>query len=147
MHSSFYMIREWHHSASTLERSTQTWQETIWRHQLVNNHWALPLEYSRGVTPTLRHLQHGVLIYDTHFGSHCKLRLCGTIFGLWCILKESLHKEAHLDEVSEHKSPWQQRRPCKHMTLSPRVLKVSALYYKSKNLQHAQLQESSVEKI
>ena len=33
-----------------------------------------------------------------------------------------------------------------HDTL-PRVLKVSALYYKSKNLQHAQLQESSVEKI
>ena len=61
--------------------------------------------------------------------------------------KESLHEEAPLDEVSEHKSPWQQRCPCKHMTLFPRVLKASALYYKSKKLQHAQLQETSVEKI
>ena len=61
--------------------------------------------------------------------------------------KESLFKEAHLDEVSEHKSPWQQRQPCKHMTLSSRVLKVYTLYYKSKKLQHAQLQESLVEKI
>ena len=61
--------------------------------------------------------------------------------------KESLHEEAHLDEASEHKSPWQQRQLCKHMTLSPRVLKVFVLYYKSKKLQHAQLQESSVEKI
>ena len=61
--------------------------------------------------------------------------------------RESLHEEAHLDEASEHKSPWQQRWPCKHMTLSPRVLKASALYYKSKKLQHAQLQESLVEKI
>ena len=50
------------------------------------------------------------------------------------ILKESLHEEAHSDQASEHKSPWQQRRPCKHTTLSPRVLKASALYYKSKNI-------------
>ena len=50
------------------------------------------------------------------------------------ILKESLHEEARSDEVSEHKSPWQQRRLCKHMTLPPRVLKASALYYKSKNI-------------
>ena len=45
--------------------------------------------------------------------------------------KESLHEEAHLDEASEHKSPWQQRQPCKRTTLSLRVLKASALYYKS----------------
>ena len=48
--------------------------------------------------------------------------------------KESLHKEACLDEASEHKSPWQQRQPCKRTILSPRVLKASALYYKSKKI-------------
>ena len=48
--------------------------------------------------------------------------------------EESLHEEAHLDEVSEHKSPWQQSWLCKCITLSPRVLKVSVLYYKSKKI-------------
>ena len=92
-------------------------------------------------------LQCGVLHYDTCFWSHCKLRLHGTDFGSLMNPKESLHREAHLDKASEHKSPWQQRRLCKCMTLSPRVLNTSALYYKSKKLQHAQLQESSMEKI
>ena len=46
----------------------------------------------------------------------------------------SLYEEAQSDEVSEHKSPWQQRRPCKCTTLSPRALKASALYFKSKNI-------------
>ena len=31
----------------------------------------------------------------------------------------SLYEEAQLDEASEHKSPWQQRRPCKHTTSIP----------------------------
>ena len=50
-------------------------------------------------------------------------------------LTGSLYGEAPSDKVSKCKSPWQQRRPCKHMTLSPRALKASALYCeKSKNI-------------
>ena len=45
-------------------------------------------------------------------------------------LTGSLYREAPSDEVSKCKSPWQQRWPCKCMTLSPRALKASALYYK-----------------
>ena len=45
-------------------------------------------------------------------------------------LTGSLYREAPSDEVSKRKSPWQQRRLCKHTTLSPRALKASALYYK-----------------
>ena len=41
-----------------------------------------------------------------------------------------LYGEAPSDKVSKHQSPWQQKWPCKHTTLSPRALKVSALYYK-----------------
>ena len=44
-------------------------------------------------------------------------------------LMGSLYEEAQSDKVSKHKSPWQQRQPCKCTTLSPRALKVSALYY------------------
>ena len=62
-------------------------------------------------------------------------------------LMGSLNEEAQSDEASELKSPWQWGRPCKCTTLSPRALKASVLYYKGKKyLQHAQLQESSVEK-
>ena len=64
----FLWEREWCHSASTLECSTQTWQETIRRRQLVNNHQALPLEYSRDTTLAPKHLQHDVLFNNTHFG-------------------------------------------------------------------------------
>ena len=46
----------------------------------------------------------------------------------------SLYEEAQSDGVSKHKSPWQHRWPCKCTTLSPRVLKASTLYYKSKNI-------------
>ena len=49
-------------------------------------------------------------------------------------LTGSLYEEAQSDEVSKCKSPWQQRRLCKHMTLSPRVLKASVLYYKVKKI-------------
>ena len=45
-------------------------------------------------------------------------------------LMGSLYEEAQSDEVSKRKSPWQQRRPCKRTTLSPRALKASTLYYK-----------------
>ena len=48
------------------------------------------------------------------------------------ILNVSLQEEACSNGVREHKSPWQQRWPCECTTPSPRVLKVSALYYKSK---------------
>ena len=49
-------------------------------------------------------------------------------------ITESPGKEGQSDEASECKSPWQWRWPCKHMTLSPRALKASVPYYKSKNI-------------
>ena len=51
----------------------------------------------------------------------------------WSLINpmRSLYEEVPSEEVSEPKTPWQQRRPCKCMTLSPGVLKASVLYCKT----------------